>query len=370
MAVNIQDLLESGNLSDDAKQAITEAWQARLDEAREQITSELREEFAQRYEHDKGVIVEAVDSFVTGKLHEEMAELAEDKKNLVSERVKLKKAVSEHTRLLDKFVKQALAKEVRELVEDRNNVKSHVEKLNQFVTHQLAEELKDFHADKVSLVEQKVKMAREGKRQLEESKRQFVKRAAQKIEETVNTVISKEIAQYHKDITAARENDFGRRIFETFVQEFRHSHFNDSKEMQQLSKQIAELKLNLRETAGELEKQTQARQLAESKMRALSDRVNRKQILENLTAPLSKGKKQVMVDLLENVKTDQLEKQFKKYLPSVLDGNSNAARKPLTESVISERTGDKIVPASAKTAEEEQDVVDLNELRKLAGLSN
>ena len=46
---------------------------------------------------------------------------------------------------------------------------------------------------------------------------------------------------------------------------------------------------------------------------------------------------------------------------------SKESRKPLNESVTSEHTGDKNVQPSA---EDEQDVVEIDEIRKLAGLSN
>ena len=53
MAKTFNDLLESGNLSEDVKISIQEAWESRLAEAKDQLTAELREEFAQRFEHDK-----------------------------------------------------------------------------------------------------------------------------------------------------------------------------------------------------------------------------------------------------------------------------------------------------------------------------
>lgn len=75
-----------------------------------------------------------------------------------------------------------------------------------------------------------------------------------------------------------------------------------------------------------------------------------------------------MVDLLESVKTDNLEKQFNKYLPSVLDGEKVTIeeRQPLNESVRKDHTGNKNVQPSS---EDEQDVVEINQIRKLAGLS-
>ena len=53
----IKPLLESGLVNGETAQAINEAWEAKLSEAREQVRSELREEFARKYEHDKNVMV-------------------------------------------------------------------------------------------------------------------------------------------------------------------------------------------------------------------------------------------------------------------------------------------------------------------------
>ena len=50
--------------------------------SREELTAELREEFAPRYEHDKGPIVEAVDGFIKERVEAEMVELAEDKQKV------------------------------------------------------------------------------------------------------------------------------------------------------------------------------------------------------------------------------------------------------------------------------------------------
>jgi hypothetical protein len=164
MAVTFTDLLEGTDLTSEVKEALQEAWEAKVSEAKEELTAELREEFAQRYEHDKGKIVEAIDNFVTEKVTAEIAEIAEEKNSLAADRVKYRKAISEHATLLDKFVTQMVAKEVKDLRADRSNVQEHVSKLDEFVTESLATEIAEFHEDKKSLVEQKVKMVREGKK--------------------------------------------------------------------------------------------------------------------------------------------------------------------------------------------------------------
>ena len=53
MTQEIEKILGSEVLSEDVKQGISEAWEAQIAEARENITAELREEFAGRYENDK-----------------------------------------------------------------------------------------------------------------------------------------------------------------------------------------------------------------------------------------------------------------------------------------------------------------------------
>jgi formate dehydrogenase maturation protein FdhE len=211
-------------------------------------------------------------------------------------------------------------------------------------------------------------MVREGKKQLAESKSDFIKRAADKVEIVVNKIVKENVATFKDDITAARENDFGRRIFESFANEYRSSYLNESSEVKDLQKQIAEVKKDLTESKAEAEAKAEAVALTESKLRVAEDKMDRKEKLDELLKPLSKAKKELMVDLLESVKTDNLEKQFNKYLPSVLDGEKVTIeeRQPLNESVRKDHTGNKNVQPSS---EDEQDVVEINQIRKLAGLS-
>ena len=369
MAVTFNELLEGAGLSEEARSTLQEAWESRLAEAREELTAELREEFAQRYEHDKGLIVETMDKFITDRVSAEMTELAEDKAALAEERVKYRKAVREHAKILDKFVTQMVAKEVKELRADRTRVAEHVSKLDEFVTEQLAEELKEFHEDKKALVEQKVKMVAQGKKALAEAKRDFIRKAANTVEGTINRVISEEVKSFRNDITSARENDFGRRIFEAFATEYNTSYLNETKEIKQAQKQIAQMKKQVQEAFALVEKSTQARKLTESKLRVAQDKMNRKEKLDELMRPLGKEKREIMSDLLESVKTEKLEGAFNKYLPSVLDGEKPRVRKTITESVTREHTGNKKAPAKAEANDNTDDIVELQSIRKLAGLS-
>ena len=371
MAVTFNELLEGTNLSEEARESIQEAWESRLDEAREELTAELREEFAQRYEHDKGLIVEAVDNFISTRVEAEVSELAEDKKALAEERVKYRKAIGEHAKVLDRFVTEMVAKEVKELHADRNRVSEHLNKLDGFVADQLAEELIEFHEDKKALVEQKVKMVREGKRQLAETKKDFISRAAEKVEKVVNATMASEIATFKDDITAARENDFGRRLFEAFASEYNSSYLNETKEIRKVQKSLAEMKSQLAEAQAKIEQREEAVHLTESRLRVAEDKYARKEKLDELMKPLSREKKEIMSDLLESVKTEKLEGAFNKYLPSVISEDAPRAKKTLNESVTSSRevTGNKEETVLTESQNNEAETsAEIIEIRKLAGL--
>ena len=369
MAVNFTELLENAELTEDVKTALQEAWEGKISEAREELTAELREEFAQRYDHDKSQIVEAVDNFISEKVEVEIQAIAEEKQSLANDRVKYTKAISEHAKVLDRFVTEMVAKEVKELRADRTRTSEHVTKLDNFVAEQLATELSEFHEDKKSLVEQKVKMVREGKKQLAEAKKDFIKKAADKVEKVVNGVIVNEVKSFRDDITNARENDFGRRIFEAFANEYGTSYLNEAKEIKKIQKQITEMETKLNESKQEIAEKEDAVKLTESKLRIAEDTINRKETLNSLMAPLGKEKKELMLDLLESVKTDKLEESFNKYLPSVLDGEAPRVKKTLSESVVSEHTGDKAIVVKADADEKADDIVEIDMIRKLAGLS-
>jgi hypothetical protein len=88
-----------------------------------------------------------------------------------------------------------------------------------------------------------------------------------------------------------------------------------------------------------------------------------------LLAPLSKDKKAVMKELLESVQTKNLQSQYNKYLPSVL--NEAAARKPepartqLTEATLSSNTGNRARAAQEEISEESSE---LKHILSLAGI--
>ena len=364
----LANLLESGALSEEAGAAIKEAMEAKLNEAREEITAELREEFAQKFEHDKGVIVEAMDNMLNEAIRTEMEEFKTDREALIAERVAYKKAISEHAKILEKFITSQLAAEVKELRDDRAKVAENLETTKSFVVKQLSRELAEFHNDKRELVETKVRMVAEGKELLNKTKESFVKRSAELVENTISTALRSELTALKEDIQAAKENEFGRKLFEAFAGEFMSSQLNEGTEVAKMNKKldesaekVAELEAMIAEKEAEITE-------ASRKQRVMEDRMNRKAVMDDLLAPLANEKRRVMSDLLESVKTSNLKTAFKKYLPAVLNENVTAkaeTKTTLTEGKVTEHTGDRESTTETQSTGGDADIV---VLKKLAGL--
>jgi len=57
----LKNLFENNVISEEVRAEIENAWEARIAENKDVVRSELREEFAQKYEHDKSLMIEAID---------------------------------------------------------------------------------------------------------------------------------------------------------------------------------------------------------------------------------------------------------------------------------------------------------------------
>jgi adenosyl cobinamide kinase/adenosyl cobinamide phosphate guanylyltransferase len=370
MTKKFEQILSESGFDKEAKAQIQEAWDSKLAEAKEVQASELREEFAQRFEHDKSVLVESIDSFLSNKIKEEMKEFAADREKLIAERIQYKNNVKKHAEMLNKFVTETVAKEVKELHGDKVAMKENVTKLENFVLQQLAEEIKDFHSDKKELVEQRVKLVREGKAQLQEAKKAFIERASKLVETTINNTLRSEITQLKEDITAARENEFGRKLFETFRKEFLSSHLNEGTEVSKFKKQLDEQKALNESLKSKLAEGRKLLESAQIQAKASKDLANRKEIMSEMLRPLNASQRTIMKDLLESTQTSKLEATFNKYLPTVLnetaETKAQASKETLTEGQRTVKTGDKVEKG---TAHDNSDVVELDQIRKLAGLN-
>ena len=182
--------------------------------------------------------------------------------------------------------------------------------------------------------------------------------------QAVSRHLKAELTQLQEDIKIARENNFGRRIFEAYAAEFGATHLNEKAEVRKLHALIAHKDKKLSEAIRFTEKAKVVVESKERELRMIKESNERESTMEMLLAPLNKEKQDIMRNLLESVQTTRLKSAFEKYLPAVLEDRSAKAPKVIAESV-SAVTGDKTVPAQPVAEEDRSNVIDL---KRLAGL--
>ena len=357
----VKQLFENNVISEEIKSEIESSWEAKIQENRDQVTTTLREEFAQKYEHDKSAMVEAVEGMLADRLQAELSEFAEDRQGLIEARAKYAAKMTEDAQVLESFVLGNLKKELAELHADRQAVSENVNNIESFIVDTLAKEIAEFRSDKKDLAETKVRLVRDSKAKFESIKKDFIARSAKIIEETVAKGLTAEMTQLREDIDAARRNDFGRRIFESFASEYAASHLNEKSETAKLMQVVATKQAELEEAANIVADTQKLVESKEQELRIIKESARRKEALGELLGPLTGDKRSVMGELLESVPTDKLHSAFDKYLPAVMNGGA-PAKKTLTEA--KEITGNK----QAQTFSSEEKTAEIFDIRRLAGL--
>lgn len=178
------------------------------------------------------------------------------------------------------------------------------------------------HAEK--LVEAKGQMADELKTDLKE--------LVEKIDSFLEIRIAAEMEELREDLDEVKKNDFGRRVFEAFSQEFERFVDADSKEAS-----VGELSKRLEETASALED-------SEKKLAQME----REKKIKEVLSPLKDRPRDIMEAILKNVDTDQLDSAYKTFIGRVLRESDGATSSEKESAVLAEGASKK----SEKTAAE------------------
>ena len=363
----LKTLFENDVVSSEIKAEIEEAWNAKIQENKLQVTADLREEFATKYEHDKETMVDAIDNMLSERLQAEIAEFADDRKQLAEAKAKYAVAQRENANLLKGFVAEQLASEIKDLHADKKVMAENYAKLEEFVVEALAGEISEFQEDKKDLAETKVRLVKEAKKHFAKVKSDFIERSATAVSETVEKALKSEINQLKEDIDVARKNDFGRKIFESFASEYGTSYLNENSETAKLLK-VVDLKNKQLDEAKAFAKK--AKDIAEStatEKKRIVESAKRKDLINDMIQPLAKDQREIMIDLLESVQTGRLKAQFDKYLPAVIDGNTPAKKATLTEG--KEITGNRETTNVSSQQQADAENSNVIDIKRLAGLN-
>lgn len=456
MTQGLEQLMESGVLTEEVKLAIAEAWNLRIQEIKEKAEHDadlkLREEYAQRFKADKDQLVEALDLMITETLKPHIDAHASEAKKLKNERAELAKSVvearkdakrdfesriqkieesvlkeltfyvSEHAKQVQEnaIERVKLAKLIQEnrknnktLMNEKlsrmteivyaqleNQTRAHYENINKFdavkkvameslIAHKqkinedtakrinqfenfvldiLKDETRGLKEDHERLIEAQVKLASESKKQLEETKKAFVERASKMLEETNTRILTREIKNLKTEIQEARESLFGQRIFEAFQAEFLASHLSEGSKMKTVMNELSEVKTKLAEATSIIAQKDILVESVSTKAKAVEEKAKRITEMNRLLRPLTSEKREIMESLLRTVPTQNLDTQFRRYLPKILNEtvNKTEPKRVLNEENLVAVTGDKQTTKNENV--QDNTLIEIAELRRLAGL--
>lgn len=400
-------------LGDAVKQYAAESVAATksLNEERTKLTQAIKEARAD-YKAKTAQHMQMVEQFVMTQLKDELRGITEDHRAMQEQRVRLATEISEakasydaqlaeHADKLQNFVMTKLSEEMSQVraqekalaeqrVMDAKKLREHrismneqtaarINKLEGFVLEQLNKEIGELNEDKAALVDAKVRLVAESKAKLDETKKAFIARASKLVESTIEAQIRGELTQLKEDIQEARNNMFGRRLFEAFQAEFMTSYLSEGSEVRKLQGQLNESAQALAKAEKILNEKNEVIQATARKAKLAEERATRVQIKNELLSPLSKEKRNVMESLLDTVKTDKLKEAFDKYLPTVLNEgmrSANQGRRTLSETAAEPKktvavTGNRVNPLAESARAEEVPALSNEaraELRRLAGI--
>ena len=169
----------------------------------------------------------------------------------------------------------------------------------------------------------------ESKASMKDELNNDLKELVEKIDKFLEIRLTAEIDELREDIETVRKDEFGRRIFEAFAEEYIQSYSDEES-----------AEVSLRETTERLREMEEELELSESKRLKLERDIKLKEIL----SPLSGRQRDVMEAILQNVDTVHLEEGYKTFIGRVIreteEADSEKEGKVLAESA-SEVEGDK-----------------------------
>lgn len=196
-------------------------------------------------------------------------------------------------------------------------------KVGEFLDEELSElkddidRFRDLEADYAEkLVEAKASMSNELKDDLAE--------LVEKIDAFLEIRLEAEMEELKEDIETTKRNDFGRRVFEGIVEEYRRNFADDDSiegTLRETEERLADTQKSLEESEHKLAKLERASKLSE------------------VLSPLDGRSREVMEAILRNVSTSQLEDGYKTFITRVLrEVNEETSEKENENKVLAEDT--------------------------------
>ena len=223
-----------------------------------------------------------------------------------------------------------------------------IEALDAKITEALEEEIADLKSDIERFRDLEAEYASkivENKQSMAEQLKGDMAQLIEKLDTFLEVRLSSELEELREDFDAVKKQQFGKTVFEAFVEEFKKHYAADDS---------VESKLN--ESEQRLEDALSALEKAEKHAAKLERSIK----LESVLAPLTGRSREVMEAILKNVETPMLEDAYKTYVGRVLKESTNITSEK-EEPVLAEGNMKPVVSGVTKTGDD----VDLAKEQKL-----
>ena len=230
-------------------------------------------------------------------------------------------------------------------------------KVNEFLINEMSALKKDIRDFRDLEAEYGKKLA-ESKNQLKKTLKEDFKKVLHKMNSFLESRLKEEFKEMRQDINESKKSQFGRKVFEAFLPEYR-KHFVDANETE------AEL-FEAKQKLDKLNKKYK-------NMKRDNEDLYRKVKLKEVLSPLSGRQKDIMESILQGYPTERLEESYKAFISKVLkESEPTKTKKVLKESTSFKDmdtilvTGDEMITENHKTPSEGSTMK--SEILRLAGL--
>lgn len=230
-----KELLESSVINDETRAILSEAWNAKIKEAkaevRESVEAEVRTEFAERFKNDKDRLYEAMDSMITDAVAKYSEDMIEESIKLEKQNKKLTEAIKkqrkdekekleENMKVFEQVIIEGLTSKLSEISEEKKalekskidsakkeakiksakkeKMKEDIQKLNTFVIEKLSKELKKVK-DKESDLEKEKEEVKETARKNTIAANEVMAERIKTLEKFILEQLKEEITEYKEE---------------------------------------------------------------------------------------------------------------------------------------------------------------------------
>lgn len=219
---------------------------------------------------------------------------------------------------LDKAIQEARAEAQATVTAELNEAwiterDTLIEAIDARITEDLTNEMAELRADIERFRDLEAEYASrivEAKAEMASTLKKDVAQLIEHLDSFLTIRLTSELEELREDITEVRKQEFGKKVFEAFISEFKQHYAGDDS----VEARLTETEERLNATLAALE---------ESKKRAAV--LERSIRMEKVLAPLSGRTKEVMEAILKHVDTPMLEEAYKTYIGRVLKDASQEA---------------------------------------------